>query len=124
MVSHYIPMVRKFAPFIAGIWQVNSHKFACTTFLGALLWVVPLVVMARVFSGKTALLPGYPSVPGNHRDSDYCNLAYRNRGDDAAAEEGNSLNPETMHRQDADRISGNAVDPLRSHPLSSPCIWI
>jgi membrane-associated protein len=51
IISHYIPMVRKFAPFIAGIWQVNRHKFAVYNLLGALLWVVPLVVIGY-FLGK------------------------------------------------------------------------
>jgi membrane-associated protein len=51
IISHYIPIVRKFAPFIAGIWQINRHKFAVYNLFGALLWTVPLV-MIGYFLGK------------------------------------------------------------------------
>jgi membrane-associated protein len=51
IISHYIPLVRKFAPFIAGIWHVDHHKFAVYNLLGALLWVVPMVAIGY-FLGK------------------------------------------------------------------------
>ncbi|MBP1929624.1 membrane-associated protein [Methanolinea mesophila] len=60
IISHYIPMVRKFAPFIAGIWRMDQHKFAVYNLLGALLWTVPLVLIG-FFLGKLpffqAILP-------------------------------------------------------------------
>ncbi len=53
IIAHYIPIIRKFAPFIAGIWRMNPHKFAVYNLLGALLWAVPLVVIG-FFLGKLA----------------------------------------------------------------------
>lgn len=51
IIAHYIPLVRKFAPFIAGIWRMNHHKFAIYNLLGALLWAAPLVFIGY-FLGK------------------------------------------------------------------------
>ena len=53
IIAHYIPMVRKFAPFIAGIWRMNPHKFAVYNLICALLWAVPLVLIGY-FLGKLA----------------------------------------------------------------------
>jgi Uncharacterized membrane-associated protein len=58
--SHFVPVVRKFAPFMAGIWQMDRKQFVLYNGAGSFVWVTPLVLVGY-FAGKLpffqAILP-------------------------------------------------------------------
>ncbi len=75
VVARFLPFVRTFAPFVAGIAQMTYSRFALYNVLGALLWVGSLVTLGY-FVGNTAwvkahfswvtlafiIVPGLPAV--------------------------------------------------------------
>ncbi len=58
--SHFVPVVRKFAPFMAGIWRMDRKRFEIYNGAGSFAWVTPLL-LAGYFAGKLpffqAILP-------------------------------------------------------------------
>ena len=75
VVARFLPFVRTFAPFVAGIAQMTYAKFALYNVLGALLWVVSLTALGYMI-GNTGwvkehfqwvtlafiVIPGLPAV--------------------------------------------------------------
>lgn len=55
VVSRFIPVVRAFAPFIAGIAKMDFHKFFIYNFLGGSLWICSFVIIGFFF-GKISFL--------------------------------------------------------------------
>ena len=51
VLSRFLPLLRTFAPFVAGVGQMNYLRFSAFNLLGALLWVVSLT-MAGYFFGN------------------------------------------------------------------------
>jgi membrane-associated protein len=45
IMGRFIPIVRTFAPIIAGIVQLNFKKFALYTIIGAILWISSLTLL-------------------------------------------------------------------------------
>lgn len=49
VIACFIPIIRTFAPFVAGMSQMNHAKFITFNFLGACLWVILLVYGSYLF---------------------------------------------------------------------------
>jgi membrane-associated protein len=49
ILSRFFPIIRTFAPFIAGVAMMGRRKFILYTSIGALLWVTPLTLLGFWF---------------------------------------------------------------------------
>ena len=55
VMARFVPIVRTFAPFVAGVSEMNYGRFLLFNVVGALLWVVGLVV-AGFFFGNIPII--------------------------------------------------------------------
>lgn len=49
ILSRFFPIIRTFAPFVAGVARMSRKKFMIYTGLGAILWVIPLTLLGFWF---------------------------------------------------------------------------
>jgi membrane-associated protein len=49
VIARYLPLVRTFAPFVAGIGRMNYARFLAFSIAGALLWVISLTFAGYFF---------------------------------------------------------------------------
>jgi membrane-associated protein len=49
ILARFMPFVRTFAPFVAGVAEMNRSKFTAFNVLGALIWVIGLVGAGYLF---------------------------------------------------------------------------
>jgi membrane-associated protein len=52
ILARYIPILRTFVPFAAGMGGIAPSRFLFWNVLGALLWVPPLVLLGRLVGGS------------------------------------------------------------------------
>ncbi len=55
IITRFAPILRTFAPFVAGIAKMNYGKFFIYNFIGALLWVVSFTVAGYLFGNLPAV---------------------------------------------------------------------
>jgi membrane-associated protein len=51
LIARYLPVIRTFAPFVAGMAQMNYSRFAVYTVLGGVVWVFVVVLAGHFFGG-------------------------------------------------------------------------
>ena len=51
LIARYLPVIRTFAPFVAGMAQMNFSRFAVYTILGGVVWVFVVVLAGHFFGG-------------------------------------------------------------------------
>jgi membrane-associated protein len=51
ILARFVPIVRTFAPFVAGIGAMSYPRFALFNVTGAILWVVTMMGAGRLFGG-------------------------------------------------------------------------
>jgi membrane-associated protein len=51
LIARYLPLIRTFAPFVAGMAQMNFSRFAVYTILGGVVWVFVVVLAGHFFGG-------------------------------------------------------------------------
>ncbi|MFC5431545.1 VTT domain-containing protein [Paraburkholderia denitrificans] len=61
VLARFIPVVRTFAPFVAGVSQMGMRRFQFFNFAGALLWVLLLVLLGYFF-GNLPFIQQYLNV--------------------------------------------------------------
>jgi membrane-associated protein len=49
MLSRFIPLIRTFAPFVAGMGSMNYRKFFAYNVIGAFVWVFGIVLLGHFF---------------------------------------------------------------------------
>lgn len=53
VLCRFVPIVRTFGPFVAGVGRMQYRKFAFFNVLGALLWVISLTLAGYWFGNRT-----------------------------------------------------------------------
>ena len=61
VLARFIPVVRTFAPFVAGVSQMSMQRFQVFNFAGALFWVL-LLVLLGFFFGNIPFIRQYLNV--------------------------------------------------------------
>jgi len=62
ILARFVPIIRTFAPFVAGIGKMSYPKFALYNVTGAIIWVVLLMAAGRLFGGLPWVRANFESV--------------------------------------------------------------
>jgi len=76
MVSPYIAMIRTFAPLLAGVTEMEYKKYLFSSTIGALLWVVGLVLAGYYFSSFSFIQEHMASIVLAGLGIGFCFVAY------------------------------------------------
>jgi membrane-associated protein len=62
IIARFVPIVRTFAPFVAGIGQMQYRRFFMFNVVGAVLWVVGLVLLGYAFGNLPVIKKNFSLV--------------------------------------------------------------
>ena len=62
IIARFVPIVRTFAPFVAGVGSMTYAKFLMYNVVGALIWVVSIVLAGYWFGGLTVVRENFSLV--------------------------------------------------------------
>jgi membrane-associated protein len=62
IIARFVPIVRTFAPFVAGIGKMQYSKFLRYNFVGAVLWVVGLTMLGYFFGNLKIVKENFETV--------------------------------------------------------------
>ena len=74
ILARYVPIVRTFAPFVAGIGDMHYGKFIRFNIIGAASWVLLLVLVGYFFGNLSFVKNNFELVILGHRDFIICFL--------------------------------------------------
>jgi membrane-associated protein len=60
--ARFIPIIRTFAPFVAGVGSMNYSRFAGYNVAGAICWVVSFLLLGYFFGGLTVIKENFTYV--------------------------------------------------------------
>lgn len=55
ILARFVPIVRTFAPFVAGVGRMGYRQFASYNIVGAALWVIPLLTLGYALGNAPAV---------------------------------------------------------------------
>lgn len=62
IIARFVPIVRTFAPFVAGIGEMNYRKFIIYNIFGGFIWVVGLLSLGYFFGGLEMVKNNFETV--------------------------------------------------------------
>jgi membrane-associated protein len=62
IIARFVPIVRTFAPFVAGIAEMNYRKFLSYNFIGGLLWIMSLTLLGYWFGNTDFVKNNFETV--------------------------------------------------------------
>ena len=62
VLARFVPVVRTFAPFVAGVSDMTHTRFQLYNITGALLWVVALTVAGYIFGNNTLVRENFTAI--------------------------------------------------------------
>ncbi len=88
ILARFMPFIRTFAPFVAGVAEMTRSRFTAYNVIGAALWVVSLTVAGQLF-GNLAVGQGQPRQDhlGDHLRAGLIAIVRRLEGRPIAARE-------------------------------------
>ena len=55
IIARFVPIIRTFAPFVAGVGQMSFARFLSFSLIGAGLWIVPFLTVGFVFGNSPVI---------------------------------------------------------------------
>ncbi|MEN9836047.1 MAG: hypothetical protein RL011_2240 [Pseudomonadota bacterium] len=55
IIARFVPIIRTFAPFVAGVGQMSFARFLSFSLIGAGLWIVPFLTVGFIFGNSPVI---------------------------------------------------------------------